>query len=294
MRVNRVFFISVTFLAILTSLYPVQASEIVSPADSLSQAQSHVDNASGSTGITLSREYWLSYVTDTESLIRSPYDWEKSDWIEASLIAGITAGLFTLDQEIQNLAQRNRSSTGDEIAGFFELFGNGLYTLPSLTLFYLYGHLHEDGRAQRTALLSVESMVFSTLFTYLLKSSLHRHRPESGDSFNEWDGPGLSASNLSFPSQHASSAFAVATVVASEYDDTPYIGPLAYSIATLTAISRVNDNLHWASDVFAGSAIGWYTAKKILSLHKGKGGEKLLFLPVIERKYAGLLLSYKF
>jgi membrane-associated phospholipid phosphatase len=44
---------------------------------------------------------------------------------------------------------------------------------------------------------------------------------------------------------------------------------LAYGIATLTALSRVNDNAHWASDVFFGAIIGYFTAKAIMALNNG-------------------------
>jgi len=40
---------------------------------------------------------------------------------------------------------------------------------------------------------------------------------------------------------------------------------LAYGIATLTALSRVNDNAHWASDIFFGAVIGYFTAKAIIA-----------------------------
>lgn len=84
-----------------------------------------------------------------------------------------------------------------------------------------------------------------------------------------WDGPGFSTSNLSFPSGHASSAFAIATVIALEYGDRAFVPPLAYGIATLAAFSRVNDNAHWASDVFFGAIVGYLTAKAIIALNNG-------------------------
>ncbi|MGB9619375.1 MAG: phosphatase PAP2 family protein, partial [Armatimonadota bacterium] len=96
----------------------------------------------------------------------------------------------------------------------------------------------------------------------------HRHRPDESRSSREWDGPGLRGGRVSFPSRHATAAFAVMTVVASEYSDHKWVPPVAYGLAVLCAWSRVNDNQHWASDVFAGSAVGYFTAKAILRLHR--------------------------
>lgn len=65
----------------------------------------------------------------------------------------------------------------------------------------------------------------------------------------------------SFPSGHASSAFAVATVLSEQVYlaggcRAAVVPPVAYGIATLVAVSRVYHDAHWASDVVSASAIG--------------------------------------
>ena len=209
-------------------------------------------------GLKLNFDYFEGYISDIKSILIPPSHWQRSDWIKASLIAGITAGLYTQDQKIQDWVQENRSSVSDRVSEFAKPFGDGRYTLPGLGALYLYGHLFEDEKAQRTALLSLKSFVISGLFVQALKFTGHRHRPSSGDPYNTWDGPGFSTS-----------AFAIATVIASEYGDKAFVPPLVYGIATLTALSRVNDNSHWASDVFFGAIIGYFTAKAIMALNNG-------------------------
>ncbi|GAG36228.1 unnamed protein product, partial [marine sediment metagenome] len=80
----------------------------------------------------------------------------------------------------------------------------------------------------------------------------------------------------------------------SEYSDIEVIPPLAYGLATLTALSRVNDDAHWSSDVFFSSALSYFTAKAIIRRHKKGKGNNLIVLPLIDSKYTGLLLSYQF
>ena len=215
--------------------------------------------------LKLNGDYFEGYISDIKNILISPSGWERSDWIKASLITGITAGLYTQDQKIQDWVQQNRSSVSDKISEFAKPFGDGRYTLPGLGALYLYGHFFENQKAQRTALLSLESFVVSGIIVQAIKFIGHRHRPSSGNPYNAWDGPGFSTSNLSFPSGHSSSAFAIATVIASEYPDKAFVTPLAYGIATLTALSRVNDNAHWVSDVFFGAIIGYFTAKAIIA-----------------------------
>ncbi len=101
--------------------------------------------------LRLNGDYFEGYISDIKSILISPSHWQRSDWIKASLIVGITAGLYTQDQKIQDWVQENRSSVSDKISKSAKPFGDGRYTLPGLGAFYLYGHLFEDEKAQRTA-----------------------------------------------------------------------------------------------------------------------------------------------
>ena len=218
--------------------------------------------------VELDREYFKSYFTDTVHILSSPLRWDKTDWLTAAAVVGAAAGLYAYDSDIQVWSQKNRNDTTDRIAKIFTPFGNGLYTVPALGLFYAYGYAADDSKARKTALLGIESFIVSSAFTGVLKFATHRYRPSDGGRYDQWDGPSFSGSNLSFPSEHTSSAFAIATVLANEYNDNIFVGALSYSVATMVALSRINDNEHWASDVFFGAAIGYFTAKTITALHK--------------------------
>jgi membrane-associated phospholipid phosphatase len=279
-------------ILILTLISPARGQEvqISSQADAASRLKTTEETKTND--VHLNKEYFKSYLTDTANLLSSPLRWDKYDWLTASLVIGATAGLYAFDQNIHDWAQKRRGKTTDNISSVVKVFGQGQYTVPALGLFYLYGYAAENSRAEKTALLGVESFLISGAFTQVLKFSTHRHRPEEGDRYDRWDGPGFSNSNLSFASGDATAAFSVATVIASEYDDTAWVPPLAYGIATLTALARINDNGHWASDVFAGSAIGYFTAKTIVRLHKK--GSKFAVTPMMTGQGLGLVISYKF
>jgi hypothetical protein len=75
----------------------------------------------------------------------------------------------------------------------------------------------------------------------------------------------------SFPSGDSAGAFAAAAVIA-ERADSPLTGALAYTLAGLAAINRVHDDKHWVSDVFVGSAIGFFIGRKIADLNRGREG----------------------
>jgi len=242
--------------------------------------------------LELNTDYFFDILSDTKYIFLSPLRWQARDWLKASLVLGTTGVFFALDDEIRDFIQDERSTTTDDIASIFEPFGNGGYTFGGLVGFYLYGHFFENSKAERTALLAVESFAVTGIFTFALKFSTGRVRPQSARDSGEWNGPSLD--DVSFPSGHTSSAFAIATVLASEYKNNPWVPPVAYGLAGLTGLSRLNDNKHWASDVFLGGALGYFIAKTVLKLHSNKKGRHYTIYPRISRKEVGLDFAMRF
>lgn len=73
--------------------------------------------------------------------------------------------------------------------------------------------------------------------------------------------PDNSAYN-SFPSGHTATAFLGAELFDLEYGERyPYFSALNYSMAIATGFSRVLNNRHWISDVFAGAGVGILSAQ---------------------------------
>lgn len=116
------------------------------------------------------------------------------------------------------------------------------------------GWLAHDPRLKLTGIEALEADVWaSQVVTPLLKHAFHRTRPNGGSD--------------SFPSSHSTSAWALATVIANRYDGNRAVPIIAYSLATSVSLARVNDNVHWASDVVAGALIGRAIGKGIIGRH---------------------------
>jgi len=245
----------------------------------------------------LNMQYFKGYFTDTGKVLAAPLHWEAKDWIKTGLVLGVTSSLFLVDQDVKNFAQSHQSHVASKVATVGNDLGNGLYTLPPVGAFYLYGYLADDHKAQRASLLAVESFAISGAMTSGLKMLAERHRPNSGNSPTTWDGPHLNLKNVSFCSGHSASAFSIATVFANEYKDNPYVPPVAYGLATLTGLSRIYSNEHWASDVFFGGALGYFVSKAVLSFHrddKSKGPSRLTVMPSVSKEMTGLSMKYDF
>jgi membrane-associated phospholipid phosphatase len=95
-----------------------------------------------------------------------------------------------------------------------------------------------------------------------------RISPDNARNFQPFHGLG-NDDYKSFPSGHTTIAFTFASAVASEtqrwWPGSRWIlGPLLYSSAVLTGVSRIYNNEHWASDVMAGAALGTFTGVKVV------------------------------
>ena len=241
--------------------------------------------------------YAKDYFVDTGKIVAAPLHWEAKDWLKVGLVLGATSSLFLVDQKVKDFAQNHQSPVASKFATVGNDLGNGLYTLPPLGAFYLYGYLNDDHKARRTSLLALESFAISGLMTEGLKMLAERHRPNSGDSPTTFDGPHLSLKNVSFSSGHTASSFSIATVFAEQYKDNAYVAPIAYGLATLTGLSRIYSNEHWASDVFFGAALGYFTSKAVMSFHQddsSKKANRLTILPVVGKEMNGLSVKYDF
>ena len=242
--------------------------------------------------LDLNRDYFKGIFSDLAYTATSPLRWDNSDWLMAGSVAVGTGFFIGLDEEIRDVFEENRSSTTDDFANLLEPLGNGLVTIPALAAFYIFGHYDENAKAKQTALIATESFLITGLYTTVLKVSMGRHRPSTGGSSTSFDG--FTTDHKSFPSGHTSTAFAIATVIANKYEETPYIKPISYGIASLTGLSRINDEKHWASDVFFGAALGYFTSKTILRLHNNKKGQHFTIYPRADSRGGGIVLSKNF
>lgn len=271
----------------------VQAEQAGTPADVPAQEVRPEKDAALEAPVELNKDYFKGYVTDFKNILTSPARWDSSDWITASLVTGISVGLFTQDDKIQTWVQKHKNRTTSHISDDAKKIGT--FSVPAVIGLGLYGYAASDAKAKRTFLLSAESFLITGAFVQVLKRSTGRHRPYTGDSHDTWSGPSISGNNdhLSFPSGDASSAFAIASVVASEYNNA-VIPPLVYTASTLIALGRVHNNGHWSSDVFVGSAIGYFTGKAIVASHRVGGESRLGLAPMIEGRNVGAIFTYKF
>jgi len=204
---------------------------------------------------------------DAKALATAPLHWNHSQWQRLGEGAAAVVVVGLLDKPIEDAIQRNRSSFTNSFAKFVTPFGGGR-ALQITALMFAGGALMHDRRlegAGRDGLIS--ELLAAGVVTPILKRLAGRARPFVGEGTHSFH-PSKSADGdyESFPSGHATNAFAAATAIAAHYDS-KIVKVLTYSLATGVAFARTNDNVHWPSDVLAGALIGRAVAKGITFRH---------------------------
>lgn len=108
----------------------------------------------------------------------------------------------------------------------------------------------------------VAAVASADLLASLGKLLVHRHRP-----FEHQIGP--SERTHSFPSGHASTSFAGATMLAAF---APRLRVPLYALAVLIAFSRLYNGVHYPTDVLAGAVLGTLVAVVLRRMLGGRAG----------------------
>ncbi len=169
------------------------------------------------------------------------------------VIAAASIGAFFLDEPVRDHVITNPSGFKKGFSEITDVFGEKTIVVPAVAGAYGLGRfVFKDPKLQLTAFQSAEAILATGLITEGIKISAGRARPfmnEGNDSFHpfSWSDDRYK----SFPSGHASLAFAVFTPFAENYSRWLYLIP-----ASVTA-GRVFQDKHWVSDVLFGSFIGF-------------------------------------
>jgi PAP2 superfamily len=241
---------------------------------------------------SFSRAFQLTPMVLGRTLV-SPAHWKGSDFLKLSAVVGAGLVLGLADESIRDRVMGHRTQGQKDFFDFITRFGEGPYLGGVMAGLFVIGQFSGNDGLRKTAWLGVESYVAASVFSTVLKFAVGRDRPgvdKGNRSFHPFT---TRASQTSMPSGHATSIWSVATVIADRTDN-GFVDAACYGIAALTSLSRIYVDKHWASDVIIGSAIGYFTAKKICALNRDPEGPKISasFGPVRGGQAVTLSLSF--
>ncbi len=139
-----------------------------------------------------------------------------------------------LQQDVSSDRPLKRTSKIGDVLG---------HSVPNIAYALIMGSnylLSKDQQSLDRTILMTKATLYSGVMTDILKRMVNEQRPNGG--------------KLSFPSGHATTAFAFASVVGMQHS-LPW-GITSYAMASFVGLSRMNDNAHYLHDVIAGAAIG--------------------------------------
>lgn len=116
-----------------------------------------------------------------------------------------------------------------------------------------YAGFSKDKVLLQDALYIGTSVAEAVVLTYGLKYAINRQRPY--DRYTDRVHAYSTESSPSFPSGHTAGAFSLATSLSLKYPKWYVIAPSAFWACSV-GFSRMNEGVHYPSDVIAGAAIG--------------------------------------
>jgi membrane-associated PAP2 superfamily phosphatase len=211
----------------------------------------------------------------------APFHFTAKQWLFTGAATGITVALIFADEDIDSWArvQKQKHMWVNRSSPFISEFGSnyGIYTVVAEGLL---SAAFKNEKGVQTSLLATQAVITSGIWTQIIKQLTGRERPKASYIFShieggKWHGPFAKYletdpdnnerfSYDSFPSGHAATAFAIATVFAEQYKEYKVVPVLLYSVATLVGVSRMTEHEHWASDVSVGALIGFLSGKQVV------------------------------
>jgi membrane-associated phospholipid phosphatase len=195
----------------------------------------------------------------------------------AGLFTLVAAAVMPLDRDGQRVTQRRWVQDAPLLAhgaDAFNAYGSPGVMAASAAL-YAAGWATGRPAVARLGMRAGEAIMLSGVVTGALKGVAGRARPRAHPG-----APGdfrLTAgitddSRQSFPSGHATAAFAFAGALhrelrASHPRRARWVGPVLYTAAALTSAARMHADKHWASDVLMGAGIGVVSSQVVARFH---------------------------
>jgi hypothetical protein len=223
---------------------------------------------------------------DAKAYFTAPLRWNARNWEYLGGALALIAAAHHYDTQV-----RTHYDAGSTLPLGPKESGELTDVLPSAALLlgtWGYAGLVNSDAGRGEAWNMFESTGLSMASAYALKYTLRRTGPDATTDPNHWFGGGSS-----FPSEHATMAFAVGTVLAeSGNPDYRWIRRvIGYGVGFGTAYLRLKHNAHWLSDTVAGGALGMASAHFVMNRSAAREGAQDAAISLVPVQ-GGVMLAY--
>jgi membrane-associated phospholipid phosphatase len=224
---------------------------------------------------------------DVKDYYTAPLRWDVRDWAYFGGAVAAVAAAHHYDSQVRTHFIKQGAQP---IGGSSYDLQDAVPTIAAVGGTWLYANLIDSSSGHHEAWQMVEAGGLAGVTSFALKFAAGRQRPNQTSDPNKWR-----AGGSSFPSLHASAAFAVGAVLAeSGNDDYRWIRRfLGYgAVAGFTAFERLKHNAHWLSDDVAGAALGGATAHFVLTRDAARNEEMNRSAFSVVPLPGGVMLTY--
>ena len=200
--------------------------------------------------------------------ISSPLRWQRDDLFIAGGVVGGTFLSSLADEEVYRVMNRNRNSQNDGLQKVVVEYGSGLNVVLFTGAMYGAGLVFENTWLRETSVLMASALSVSVVTETALKIVVGRARPYTGLAHDQFRPFNARADFVSFPSGHTVVAFTISAVLSERIKNT-WASVGLYSLATLTAVSRMYSRDHWLSDCVFSAALSIFTARSVVQWYEG-------------------------
>ena len=169
------------------------------------------------------------------------------------LLAVLFVAALATDHRLAAWTPRCHGPILDLVIGIINPIGAGVTLLVTCAVLAGVSRRLRRARLHDAAALAALAFMSAGVVEFGLKHLIGRPRPRAAIAASGLLGPSFAADVDSFPSGHATSVFAVATVFAAFY---PRLRWPLYGLAAAIALGRVYLERHYASDIMAGATLG--------------------------------------
>ena len=235
----------------------------------------------------LFRKLFLNIVYDQEAIFTSPFHVNRHNALEWLVPLAATGALITSDRDIANALENSRGQV--RWGGRISNIGASYTLIPIVAGSYVYGAWRDSPKAREVGVLGTESLLDSLIVVGVLKEVFRRNRPDEKNPGDFWGG------GTSFPSGHAIQVWAIASLLDHEFKHQRIVGITAYSLAGIVSAARIAAQKHFASDVVAGGAMGWFIGRYVYDTHMSHLSHKhSSLIPMIVPQVDPLQRRYSF
>ena len=197
----------------------------------------------------------------------------------------LLAPLSTFDQDIDYRVGEYDGAVG-RFLNYANVLGGPKMNLPVAGVF-AFSLLTNDRKFQDAAFTSLQSLIYAGALSYGLKYTVGRFRPHEQHGSHRF---APFSGRSSFPSGHTTTAFAILTPWVLYYPHPVTYG--LFALSTGTAAARIVREKHWATDVLAGGALGFFTAYYLTKRHQN-AARRITITPLLGLDAASVSVRVK-